>query len=839
MRILKRLIQAVILLIFISIAAAGGGFYYFTRDLPSVAVLREYNPSLSTRVYSSDGALSGEFFIERRVVVPLSRMPDHLIQAFLSAEDAKFFEHEGLDFSSIFRAMYKNLKAGKITQGASTITQQVAKNFFLSSEKKYSRKIREAVMAYQIEKSFSKDEILHLYLNQIYFGNGAYGVQAASETYYGKDVNELTIAESALLAGLPKAPSRYSPNRNYAGAKKRQEFVLSRMVEERYLTKTEAARSAADPILLTDKITQENIVGAYFLEHVRRYIEEKYGQDRLYKGGLRVYTTMDVNLQKIATGAVRKGLEDHDRRRGYRGPMAALENPFEIETFLKETDNKVREGALKLGPVYTGIVTYVDNEKKSLNLSVGRFVGTVTKKELKWAGRYNMSGNPEAQSAKVDPLKLFKVGDIIQVRVKRLPKEINESIKFSLYQEPKAEAALLVMDTSTGHITAMVGGYDFTKSEYNRAFQSRRQPGSAFKPIIYASALDKGYTPASIVVDSPIIFEEEVQKKIEEIAAGDEAGLVMTPEIEETEEEIEDEEPLMHVWRPRNYSQKFYGPTTIRHALTKSRNVITIKVLRDIGVSSAIKYARKLGIQSPLARDLSLALGSSAVTLLEMSTTFATFDNLGRRPEPLFVTRVTDNKGRILEDNAPTSTQVISPATAYIMTSLLQGVVQNGTGWRAKSIKRPSAGKTGTTNNLNDAWYVGFIPGMVAGAWIGYDGERPLGKHETGSKAAAPIWVKFMKDAMKDKPVKNFTMPDGVEFAKIDPKTGLLATPGTAEPLFEVFKVGTKPTKYSAEKATSVQEPDFLMMDAGEEIPERESTVPSSPLSPTTPTSPL
>ena len=812
----------ILAVIVLALLAAGGGYYYLTRELPNIDILEDYNPNLTTRVFSDDGQMIAEFFIERRIVVPLKRMPEHLKHAFLAAEDAKFYKHEGLDYPGIMRAFMKNIKAGRIVQGGSTITQQVAKSFFLSSERTIRRKIREAFMASRIEKHLSKDEILHLYLNQIYFGHGSYGVQAASESYFNKDVSELTVAEAALLAALPKAPTRYSPYTNPAGAKRRQEFVLTRMQEEGYLPKSTVLNAKNEPLQLKAKSFGNLWVGPYFTEHVRRHIENKYGNHTLYKGGLNIYTTLNIELQKAANEAVRSGLISHDRRRGYLGPLLDLSTLEEMDVLNLEIERIIKREGLKTGNSYYAIISETERPDGSFMVDMGSRKGLISKKDMKWARLYNPEDTPNG-AKKVELSEIFHVGSVIEVKVKKIPVDEEAPILVSLAQEPQAQAALLAMESHTGYVVAMVGGYDFSKSEYNRAIQSKRQPGSAFKPIIYAAAIDRGYTPATIVLDSPLIFSEEVERQEE--AAKIEVGLDENGEViaellyvESTEyDEIEiDDGPLIQTWKPRNFGEKFYGPTTIREALTKSRNVVTVKVLRDIGVGRAIRYAKKLGIKAPLARDLSLALGSSSVSLLEMTGAFATFANLGNRPEPIFIKRITDKDGNVIEENKPSTEAAVSAQTAYIMTSLLRGVVEHGTGWRAKRLKRPVAGKTGTTNNLNDAWFIGYTPELVAGAWIGYDLERPLGRHETGSKAAAPIWVKFMKKATKDMPIKDFLIPDGVEFAKIDPKTGLLANSQTEKPLFEVFKIGTKPTKAAPEKETTRTD-DFLMLDAGEE----------------------
>jgi penicillin-binding protein 1A len=824
MKYIKIFLLFILGIVLLAILAAGGGYYYLTRGLPEIDILEDYTPNLTTRVFADDGQMIAEFFIERRIVVPLKRMPEHLKHAFLAAEDAKFYTHEGLDYPGIMRAFVKNIKAGKIVQGGSTITQQVAKSFFLSSERTITRKIREAFMASRMEKHLTKDEILHLYLNQIYFGHGSYGVQAASATYFNKDVSELTVGESALLASLPKAPTRYSPYTNPIGAKRRQEFVLSRMQEEGYLPRKTILAAKNAPLQLKSRTFGNLWVGRYFTEHVRRYIETNYGNSTLYKGGLSIYTTLNVDLQKAANEAVRSGIIAHDKRRGYRGPLQNLTTPEELEAFTAQIEKGIGRAGLQTGSTYFGVIesTPLVTGNGSYTVKVGSKMGVISARDMKWAKLYNPENTPNG-AKKVALDKIFKSGSVIEVEVKKIHKNKEALVDLRLTQQPQAQAALLAMNSHTGDVVAMVGGYDFSKSEYNRAVQSKRQPGSAFKPIIYSAALDRGYTPATIVLDSPLIFEEKIakeEKSNKEITLdenGEEVIEILYEESTEYDQLEIDDGPLIQTWRPRNFGEKFYGPTTIREALTKSRNVVTVKVLRDIGVGRSIRYARKLGIVSPLARDLSLALGSSSVSLLELTGAYATFANMGNKPEPRFITRIVDKNGIVIEENKPEVEAAISPQIAYITTSLLRGVVEQGTGWRAKKLKRPAAGKTGTTNNLNDAWFVGYIPELVAGAWIGYDTEKPLGRHETGSKAAAPIWVSFMKKATEGMPVKDFPIPDGVEFAKIDPKTGLLANSQTEKPFFEVFKVGTKPTE-SAPLETTVKKPDdFLMLDAGHE----------------------
>lgn len=772
-----RFLKIALLSVLAAASLGFGTYFYFTRDLPPLDTIQDYNPNLVTRVLSHDGRLIGEFYIERRVIAGLDQVPAHLINAFIAAEDSGFYEHEGISYSSIFRAFLKNLQAGRVVQGGSTITQQVAKSFFLSSERTISRKVREAIMAFRIEKNLNKQEILHLYLNQIYLGSGAYGIQAASEAYFGKEAGELTLAESALLAGLPKAPSKYSPYENMELARKRQEYVLDRMVENNFLTRNEADTAYAAGLNLVPRRSESLWVGPYFTEEVRKHLEAKYGSELLYRGGLEVHTTLDVEMQKAANRAVDLGLREHDKRRGFRGPVKTLKTGEQAEAFRKEMERKLFHDPPAPGKYYLAAVKSFTDKDRSLAVDIGGRPGIIAAQDMQWARLYNPTRQPDG-GRQEDLRKTLKAGDVIQVMVIEEPESAEAPLRLKLEQEPLAQAALLAIEPETGAVKAMVGGFDYSKSQFNRAVQAQRQPGSAFKPIIYTAAMDTGLTPASIVMDSPVVFEDS---------------------------EREDS------WRPRNYDEQFFGPTTIREAIARSRNVITIKVLKEMGVRQAINYARLLGVNSPLAGDLSLALGSSAVTLQELTVAFSTLANLGVKPAPLLVTRVADRTGRVLEETAPFSTPVISPQTAYIMTSLLQGVIESGTGIRAKALGRPAAGKTGTTNNLNDAWFIGYVPGLAAGAWVGYDDEKPLGTKETGSRAALPIWLSFMSETNSGVPARGFPVPDGLEFARIDPATGLLANDSSKDAVFEVFKAGTAPMQVSPRNISGPS--DFFMID--------------------------
>jgi len=680
-------------------AAIGVGVLYrmFTADLPNIVTLKDYRPRIVSEVLSEDGNVIGEFFIEKRELVPMERVPKVLRDAMIASEDANFYRHEGLDFFGIIRAFIKNIRAGEIVQGGSTITQQVVKSLLLTPERSLKRKIREAILAYRLERSLEKDEILYLYLNQIYFGHGAYGVQVASKNYFGHDVSEVDLAEAALLAGLPRAPSRYSPARkgNTDLARERQNYVLHQMREEGMVSQDEIDRALARPLVVVEDadkvadreeqagpISKEEILGQpepililpirrinaeiapYFIDTIREYLLEKYGKEKTFCGGLRVYTTLQEDDQRAAQEAVRYG----------------------VDTYLER--------------------------------------------------------HPEEAEDLDNPL----------------------------------DGALLSMDLPEGYIRAMVGGVDYRRSQFNCAVHARRQPGSAVKPLIYGAALDKGYTPATIIVDSPLVFNDPV---------------------------------LEEKWKPKNYSRYFVGPTTLRDALTHSRNVVTIKILRDIGVSYAIRYAKQLGVTSALSPDLSLALGSSEVTLQELLGAYSIFAVEGKRPVPISIHKVCEPDGRVLEEHHPRAEQVISPQTAYLMTSLLQSVVKEGTGRAVRPLGVPCAGKTGTTNDFRDAWFIGYVPDRIAGVWIGHDQPKNLGERESGGRVAAPVWLHYMKNTLKTGPRKSFAMPPGIVFSRIDTKTGLLATPRSKKTRLECFLEGTEPRDFSAEEGDQ-DEADFF-----------------------------
>lgn len=734
---------------------AGLAFYIqLTRSLPSVQALQNYHPPLVSSVYASDGSLIGEFFAERRYVIPLQEMPPHLIKAFLAAEDVRFYEHGGLDLLGIVRASLKNLQAGEIIQGGSTITQQVVKSLLLSSERTWVRKIKEAILAYRIDQYLTKDEILFLYLNQIYFGGGAYGVEAAARTYFDKHASALSLSEAALLAGLPKAPSRFSPLHNFSVARERQNYVLQRMAEAGFITPEQARKALGEELHFSKPKHWTLKELDSFTEEVRRQVEARYGRDGLYKEGLRIYTTLDPKAQELAEKALDQGLRELDRRhRRYRGvsvnvPREDWPNTLKV---LRE-----RNGQLSRNQVVSALVVKYDSRSQTAYLDLGNGVGVLPPAGWEWT-----------QATAKRASGMLRVGNLIRVRLETQQKD--NSWLTVLEQDPGMEGAFVALVPETGRVLCMVGGRDFSKSQFNRATQAVRQPGSSFKPIIYAAALDKGYTEASILVDSPVSF---------------------------------DDNSFRGAWKPANYDRQFWGPITLRKALVNSRNVVTVKLLGAIGVDYAINYARHLGIASPLTPTLSLALGASGVTLMELLKAYSPFVNLGERVEPYLVEMIVDRNGNLLEEHRVQRESVISPQTAYIMNHLLQGVVENGTGSKAKEIGRPAGGKTGTTNEMKDAWFIGFTPTVLAGVWVGYDDHNlSLGKGETGGRAACPIWVYFMKEYLKDQPILTFPIPPGIVFAKMNPTSGSISSFDDPSAVFAAFSGSAPPRRKSfAEK---------------------------------------
>ncbi|MBC2717460.1 MAG: PBP1A family penicillin-binding protein [Desulfobacteraceae bacterium] len=760
--------------IFLGIVGFAGVYFYFASDLPKISSLNDYRPPIITSVYSDDNRKIAEFYEQQRILKPLSEMPDHLIHAFVAAEDARFYLHKGIDLHSIFRAFFKNLKAGAIVQGGSTITQQVTKSFLLTPERSYQRKIKEAILAYRIDRKFTKDQVLYLYLNQIYLGNGAYGVEAAAQNYYGKPAKAMSLAECAMLAGLPQAPSRYSPFKYPERAKKRQIYVLRRMAAEGYISEPEATEAINTTLDIRPRRNwyRENV--PYYTEHVRQVLVEMFGREKVYNEGLEVYTCVNIEMQKMARAATQKGLIDLDKRQGYRGPLEHL-LPGQIEAFSQTIEEQLMETPLQEERMTKGVVIQVNDHAGLSTVRMGNERGLVALKDMKWARK----PDPEVdyfETTVRNPSKVLSVGDVIYVRVIKKSKG-QQTWDLALEQIPKVESALLALEAETGEVKVMVGGRDFANSQFNRAIQSQRQPGSAFKPIIYAAALDKNFTPATVIVDSPIVFEDTAHD---------------------------------FTWKPKNYDKKFHGFTLFREGLIKSRNVITVKILWDIGIDYTINYARNMGITANLDRDLSLSLGSSGLSLLELVNAYSVFANQGNLISPCFIKKVVDRDGNVLMEYNLNPKPVIEDSTSYIITHLMEEVVKYGTGWRIKALKRPVAGKTGTTNNLNDAWFVGYTPRYITGVWVGFDHEQSLGKKETGSRAASPIWLDFMQQALEGQPVRVFKVPDSVVFAKIDTETGLLPIPESKNTIFECFKEGTAPTEYTKSPGAITEKDDFF-----------------------------
>jgi penicillin-binding protein 1A len=708
----------------------------------------------------------GQFFVERRILVPLEKIPKHLVNAVIATEDSRFFEHRGLDYVGIARAMVTNVVSGRIRQGASTITQQLARSLFLSPKRDFERKVREALLAIKIEQMLGKEQILELYLNQIYFGHGAYGVQAAAQTYFNKEVGQLTLPEAAFLAGLPKGPSDYSPYNHPQAAKRRQASVLKRMVEEGFIANKEAERALSETLPFRRLARDEP--APYFVERVRQRLVAEYGETMVYKGGLQVYTTLSRSAQAAATASLQEGLRQLDKRQGFRGPLRRKASPEEAGGATRV--GPISAAQLHEGEIYEAIVTKIGRD--GLVVSVQGVSGKIANDDLMWVRRPRGS-EAKMKDAGKPPTDLFKVGDVIEVGVKKLGGPLAQ---FTLEQTPQVEGALLSLDPRTGGILAMVGGYDYKRSEYNRTVLAKRQPGSAFKPIIYATAVDRGLSPGTPVVDSGVVYNEN------------------DPEM---------------IWRPENYDQKFYGQILMRDALAHSRNAATVRLLEKIGIAPVVDLAKKVGITSPLANDLSLALGSSGVTMQELVAAYGVFMNQGISLEPYMIESVTNANGEVLETHLPEPRQVISKETAYLITNMMEDVIQRGTGQAARGMGRPLAGKTGTTNDFTDAWFVGGAPNLATGVWVGYDEIKPLGEKETGAHAALPIWMAYMKDVLQPLPVIPFAIPENIVFAKIDPATGMLAPDG-ASGVVEVFVKGTEPTQQAGEKSSPT---DFYRFD--------------------------
>ena len=736
------------------LGAAGVGYflyYSYTRDLPDYTMLKDFRPPLITRVYARDGQLIGEFFTERRIIVPYSRLPQHLILAFLAAEDARFFEHPGVDFMGIARAFIENLKAGEIVQGGSTITQQVVKSILLTSEKSFSRKVREAILAYRLDNFLTKEEVLLLYLNHIYLGNGAYGVEAAALEYFGKHVEDLNLAEAAMLAGLPKAPSRYAPTSNPMRAKERQAYVLNRMVEAGFVSAAQAQAALNQPLTFKPARPERFDDVGYYVDYVKQILEDRFGRDPLYNAGFRVYTAADVELHRVAKQAIHYGLRELYSRHGFRGPLKQLKAK-DIEPFCRQQLAYQQKHPPQKGHLQTAVVVQPEKEKSPLIVRFANDYGVLTK-----------PADKDAAAAMRPIISRLRLGDVIQVRLQERSSG-RYQWQVSIEPDPMAQGALVFLENRTGKVRVIMGGKNYRDSVFNRAVQAKRQPGSAFKPVIYAAAVEKGYGPQSTVYDEPISLP------------GGRAG-----------------EP----WTPRNYDNSYYGPMNVATALAMSRNLPAVRLLISIGLPPVIQMAKAMGLTTPIYPNYSSALGSSEVTLLELTRAYSTFPNNGQLAETIVIERLEDRDGRILEEVQPRLQQVMSPRTGKIMTQLLIGVVQRGTATRVQVLKRPMGGKTGTTNNHRDAWFIGFTPSVTAGVWIGMDDERSLGSKETGGQAAAPIFIKFMQEALKDQPVEEFPELPGTVFASSGKRQVDYEASDEEEEEYEVVEeeVPAKPTR--------------------------------------------
>jgi penicillin-binding protein 1A len=722
--------------------AVGILYWEISTNLPAVDQLASYQPPVSTQILADDGTVIGEFYLEKRYLIAIDRIPAVVRNAFIAAEDDQFYSHKGVDLLSIVRAFANNIVAGGRVQGGSTITQQVVKQLLLSPKKSYERKLKEVLLATRLERQLTKDEILSLYLNHIYLGSGAYGVGAAANEYFGKPVEKITLAEAALLAGLPQAPSRYSPFKHWPRAKARQRYVLERMAEVGIITGAEAVMAMREPIALASR-KGSFIAAQYYVEHVRRLLEERFGESALYQLGLRVYTPVNLRLQTAVDAALRDGLRGIEAREGYDGTLRHL-TPAEIEAFTQQQRQALQDRPLERGRIYEAVVTG-SSTKGTVRLQVGPFRGVLA------------AASPNRAHAAV-----YRTGDVLRVRMADgdAPAAAGGTTGYPFVRNDQLtiQGAAIAMDPRTGDIKAMAGGTDFDNSQFNRATQAARQPGSAFKPFVYAAAFDDKFTPASIVVDAPVSFP-------------DNDG----------------------IWSPHNYENRFYGPTTLREALTFSRNVPTVKLAQRIGVKRLVTYIKSLGISSPLPPNLSIALGASEVTLLELAAAYSAFANQGLHAEPRFISKITDSQGNVVESFESKLDPVIAPETAYIVTSILQDVIERGTGRRARDLGRPAAGKTGTTNDMNDAWFIGYTPQLLAGFWVGFDEKRTLGKGETGGHAAAPIWLQFMRHALEEEPILDFAVPSGISFVPIDPHSGQRAHPGAAGAILECFRRGSEP----------------------------------------------
>ena len=771
-----------VVLFLVGSAGAGYVLWQISKDLPDYESLAKYEPPVMTRIHAHDGSLIAEYARERRIFVPINTIPKRVIAAFLSAEDKRFYEHGGLDLQSIGRAVYKLVEAklsgsARRTEGASTITQQVAKNFLLTSDRTIDRKLKEAILAIRIERAYSKDKILELYLNEIYLGIGAYGVAAASLAYFSKELKDLTVEEAAYLASLPKAPNNYHPFRHTERATDRRNWVIGQMAENEYITEEEADEARAKPLTVNIRASGAHIFAAeYFAEEVRRSLLSAYGEAKLYAGGLSVRTTLDPRLQRIGRKALTNGLVSFDRTRGWRGPVTKIEIEGDWGEPLGKVDMPSDIAPWRLGVVLSmekskAVVGLRPQKKQDGSLTSERHAIELTFAEVKWA---KVKGKePKTMS------DVLSTGDVIYVA----PKDEDDLAgTWSLMQIPEVGGGLIALDPHTGRVLAVVGGFSFSMSQFDRALQARRQPGSAFKPFVYAAALDNGYKPTSIVLDAPIEIEQG---------------------------------PGQDIWRPENYERDSVAePLTLRYGVEKSRNQMTVRLAQDLGMPIITEYARRFGIYDDLLPVLSMSLGAGETTLLRIAAAYGMLANGGKAIRPTLIDRIQDRWGHSVwrhdarecdgcdaetwsnqpEPDIPDDrAQIIDPHTAFQTTSILEGVVQRGTATSLKKLNRPLAGKTGTTNEAKDAWFVGYSPDLVVGVFVGFDTPRPMGKTSTGGRLAVPIFGEFMSEALADRPAIPFRTPPGIKLVRVDLKTGLRASPDDPSAYMEAFKPNEEP----------------------------------------------
>jgi penicillin-binding protein 1A len=788
-RFLGFLFAAGTVVFLVGVAAAAGMIWHYSKDLPDYSQLQDYEPPVMTRVHAADGALLGEYSKERRLYLPIQAVPKLVINAFLAAEDKNFYEHGGIDYTGMARAavLYaQNFGSNRRPQGASTITQQVAKNFLLTNEVSFTRKIKEALLAMRIERAYSKDKILELYLNEIYLGLGAYGIAAASLVYFDKSVNELTVSEAAYLAALPKAPSSLHPVKNRDRAIERRNYVIDRLLENGWVKQADADKARKDVLTVTSRSNAAHIfAGEYFAEEVRRDVFERYGEKKLYEGGLSVRTTLDPKLQVMARKTMVNGLITFDEAHGWRGASNKIDIAGDWGVKLAEV-----KSLSDIAPWKLAVVLDVSEQSARIGFQPGRELGgavlkdrqtgNITLEGVKWA---KPAAGPARGKTPTAVSQVLNAGDVIYVDPLTKDGAAVEG-QFRLRQYPEVSGAMVAMDPWTGRVLAMVGGFSFDQSQFNRATQAYRQPGSSFKPLVYSAAMDNGYTPSTVVVDAPL-----------EIDQGQGAG----------------------VWRPENYSTgKYYGPTTLRNALMRSLNTVTVRLAQDVGMPLIGEYAKRFGVYDELPNYLSYALGAGETTVMRMVTAYSMFANGGKRVKSTLIDRIQDRYGHTIFKHdqrecrgcdAPDGwknqpepqlvdrrEQVLDAMTAYQITSMMEGVVQGGTATVMRDVGKPIAGKTGTTNDAKDAWFIGFSPDVVIGLYVGYDKPRSLGAKATGGGLAAPIARDFMKLALADKPAVPFRVPAGIKLIRVDAKSGMRAGPGdTGRTILEAFKPGTAP----------------------------------------------